>query len=74
MKEEAIKSGGKNEKERPVLSTEDQEIKQPYLQDRRKGLRKKENRSEKENVEYTELEKKTCEKEAQTKVNNNNNN
>ena len=40
MKEEANKLAGKTKEEVPVLSTEDQEIKQ--LEDRRKELRKKE--------------------------------
>ena len=46
MKEEASKLAGKTKKA-PVLSTEDQEIKQ--LEDRRKELRKKEDRSQREN-------------------------
>ena len=50
MKKEANKSLGKTKEEPPVLSTEDQEIKQ--LGDRRKELRKKENRSERESRVY----------------------
>ena len=46
MKEKANKLAGKTKEELPVLSTEDQEIKQ--LEDKRKELRKKENRSERE--------------------------
>ena len=46
MKEEANKLASKIKEEPPVLSIENQEIKQP--EDRRKELRKKENRSEKE--------------------------
>ena len=46
MKEEAKTPAGKTKKESPVMSTEDQEIKQ--LEDRRKDLKKKENRSERE--------------------------
>ena len=46
MKEDANKVAGKTKEEAPVLSTEDQEIKQ--LEDRRKELRKKEDRSERE--------------------------
>ena len=52
MKEEATKFTGKTEKEPPVLS-KDQGIKQ--LEDRKKELSKKENRPEREKVEYTEL-------------------
>ena len=55
MKEEANKSAGKTKEEPPVLSTEDREIKQ--LEDRRKELRKKEDRSQREKIEYTELNK-----------------
>ena len=44
MKEEANKLAGKTKEEAPVLSTKDQEIKQ--LEDRRKELRKKEDRSQ----------------------------
>ena len=55
MKEEANKLGGKTKEEAPVLSTEDQEIKQ--LEDRRKELRKKEDRSHREKMVYTELNK-----------------
>ena len=55
MKEEANKLAGKTKEEAPVLSTEDQEIKQ--LEDRRKELRKKEGRSQREKIEYTELNK-----------------
>ena len=63
MKEEANKVAGKTKEEPPILSTEDQVVKQ--LEDRWKELRKKENRSErrKEKVEYTELNK--TEKEVQ---------
>ena len=64
MKEEATQLTGMTKKEPPALSTEDEEIKQ--LEDRRKELRKKENRSEKEKVEYTELN--NAEKEAQTRL------
>ena len=55
MKEEANTLAGKTKEDAPVLSTEDQEIKQ--LEDRRKELRKKEDRSQREKVEYTELNK-----------------
>ena len=55
MKEEANKLAGKTKEEAPVLSTEDQEIKQ--VEDRRKELRKKEDRSQREKIEYTELNK-----------------
>ena len=55
MKEEANKSASKTKEEPPVLSTEDREIKQ--LEDRRKELRKKEDRSQREKIEYTELNK-----------------
>ena len=55
MKEEANKLAGKTKEEAPVLSTEDQEIKQ--LEDRRKELRKKEDRPQREKIEYTELSK-----------------
>ena len=55
MKEEANKLAGKTKEEAPVLSTEDEEIKQ--LEDRRKELRKKEGRSQREKIEYTELNK-----------------
>ena len=53
-KEEANELSGKTKKEPPVLLTEDQGIK---LEDRRKELRRKENRSEREKIEYTELNK-----------------
>ena len=53
MKEEANKLAGKTKEEAPVLSTEDHEIKQ--LKNRRKELRKKEHRSQRETIEYTEL-------------------
>ena len=43
MKEEANKLAGKTKEGPPVLSTEDQQMEQ--LEDRRKELRKKENRS-----------------------------
>ena len=46
IKEEATKSAGKTKKKTPVLSKIDQETKQ--LEDRRKELRKKENKSERE--------------------------
>ena len=52
MKEEANKLASKTKEEPPVLSIEDQEIRQ--LESRRKDLRKKENR-ERDKVEYTEL-------------------
>ena len=55
MKEEANKLASKTKEEPPVLSREDQEIKQ--LEDRRKELRKKEDRSQREKIEYTELNK-----------------
>ena len=55
MKEEANKLAGKTKEAAPILSTEDQEIKQ--LEDRRKELRKKEDRSQREKIEYTELNK-----------------
>ena len=42
MKEEATKLSGDTRKEPPVLSKEDQEIKQ--LEDRRERMRKKENK------------------------------
>ena len=45
-KEEANILAGKTKEEPPVLSTEDQELKQ--LEDRRIDLRKKENRSQRE--------------------------
>ena len=48
MKEEEIKLAGKTKEEPPVLSREDQEIKQ--LEDRRKELRKKEDRSQREKI------------------------
>ena len=64
MREEETKLAGKTKKKPPVLSTEDQEIKQ--LKDRRKDWKKKENRSERKKVEYTHLNK--TEKEAQTKI------
>ena len=47
-KVEANELAGKTKKETPVLPTEDQEINQ--LEDRRKELRKEENRSEREKV------------------------
>ena len=53
-KEEANELSGKTKEEPPVLLTEDQGIK---LEDRRKKLRRKENRSEREKIEYTELNK-----------------
>ena len=46
MKEKENKLAGKTKEEAPVLSTEDQEIKQ--LEGRRKELRKKEDRSQRE--------------------------
>ena len=55
MKEEANKLAGKTKEEAPVLSTEDQEVKQ--LEDRRKKLRKTGDRSQREKVEYTVLNK-----------------
>ena len=55
MKEEANKLAGKTKEEAPVLSTEDQEVKQ--LEDRRKKLRKTRDRSQREKVEYTVLNK-----------------
>ena len=55
IKEDANKSAGKTNEEPPVQSTKDQEIKQ--LGDTRKELRKKEDRSEREEVRYTELNK-----------------
>ena len=62
---EANKLAGKTKEETPVLSTEDQEIRQ--LEDRRKELRKKENGSqrEREKVEYTELIKSVKKKRRQ---------
>ena len=51
-KEEANKLAGKTKEEAPVLSTEDQEIEQ--LEDRRKELRRKEDRSQREKIEYTD--------------------
>ena len=50
MKEEANKLAGKIKEEPPVLSTEDQEIKQ--LEDKRR-----EDRPQTEKIEYTELNK-----------------
>ena len=44
MKKDATKLAGKTKKEPPVLSTEGQEIRQ--VENRRKKLRKRENRSE----------------------------
>ena len=55
IKEEANKLSGKTKEEPPVLSTEDQEIKQ--LENRRKELRKKEDRPQREKTEYTMLNK-----------------
>ena len=59
MKKEVRKLAGKTKKEPPVLSTEGQEMKQ--LEDIRKELRKKENRSQRERerdkVKYTDLNK-----------------
>ena len=55
VKEEANKLASKTKDEAPVLSTEDKKIKQ--LEDRRKELRKKEDRSQREKIEYTELNK-----------------
>ena len=55
MKEEANKLADRTKGEPPVLSREDQEIKQ--LEDRRKELRKKEDRSHIEKIEYTQLNK-----------------
>ena len=46
MNEEENKLAGKTQEVPPVLSTEDQELKQ--LEDRRIDLRKKENRSQRE--------------------------
>ena len=63
LKEEANELAGKTKEGPPVLSTVDQETEQ--LEDRRKEMRKKEDRSEKK-VECTELNK--AEKEAQTKI------
>ena len=63
IKDEATKLAGKIKKEPPVLSTEDQEIKQ--LKDRRKEVRKKENRSEREKAEYTQLNKTMIKKSRQ---------
>ena len=48
MKEEANKLAGKIKEKPTVLAIEDQEIKQ--LEDRRKELREKENRSERQKV------------------------
>ena len=53
MKEEATKVAGKTKKEPSVLPTKDQHIKE--LEDRRKDMRKKEDRSETKKVEYREL-------------------
>ena len=53
MKEEANKLAGKTKEEPHVRSTEDQEIKQ--LEDRRKEVRKKENRSARESRVYSLL-------------------
>ena len=55
MKEEANKLAGRAKGEPPVLSREDQEMKK--LEDRRKELRKKEDRSHREKIEYTQLNK-----------------
>ena len=55
MKEEANKLAGKTKEEPHVLSTEDQEMKQ--VEDKRRELRKTENRSQREIAEYTELNK-----------------
>ena len=55
MKKEANNLAGKTKEEPPVLSTEDQDIKQ--LENRKKELRKKEGRSLREKIEYTELNK-----------------
>ena len=55
MKEEANKLAGKTKEEPPVMSTEDQEINQ--LEDRRKELRQREDRSQRETIENTELNK-----------------
>ena len=49
VKEEANKLAGKTNEETHVLTTDDQEIKQ--LEDRRKELRKKKDRSEREKVQ-----------------------
>ena len=64
VKEEANKLAGKTKEEAPVLSTEDQEIKQ--LEDRRKELRKKEDRSQREKIEQTAEQ--NGEKETQIKI------
>ena len=53
MQEEATKLPGETKKEPPVLTKEDQEIKQ--LEDRNKELRKQENRSVRLKAEYIEL-------------------
>ena len=53
--------------EPPALSIEDQEIKQ--LGDRRKELRKKEDMSQREKIEHTELHKKKQKKERKKKRN-----
>ena len=66
MKEEVNKLAGKTKEEAPVLSTGDQEIKQ--LEDRRKELRKKEDRSQREKIQYTELNKMVKKKKTQTKI------
>ena len=55
IKEEANKLVGKAKRKAPVLSTEDQEIKQQ--ENRWKEMRKKKSRSEREKVEYTKLNK-----------------
>ena len=55
MKEEANKLAGRTKEEPPVLPREDKEIKQ--LEDRRKELRKGEDKSQREKIEYTELNK-----------------
>ena len=53
VNEEASRLAGKTKKEPPVLSTEDQVIR--HLDDRTKELRNREKRSEREKVDYTEL-------------------
>ena len=63
MKEEANKLAGKTKEEAPVLSTEDQEIKQ--LEDRRKEFKKKQYRSQREKIEYSELNKMVKKKQRQ---------
>ena len=66
IKEEANQFAGKTKEEAPVLSREDQEIKQ--LEDRRKELRKKEDRSQRERENRVYRAEQNGEKETQTKI------